>query len=395
MTALPVHPLPVHPFPARMAPDLALSRLPPMSCVEPRLVVLDPMMGSGTIPVLAALRGHAAVGLDMDPLAVMIARTWGRPMDATAFEEAARRVVQRAREAPSEPTWRDVETRDFADYWFDPAAQLGLASLASAIIKEDEDLHDALRCALSRLIITKDAGASRARDVSHSRPHRVRTKASFDPLDRFEHAARVVAHRHRQASESRPTIELLRLESGDARDVPLADGSVDVVMTSPPYLQAIDYLRGHRLSLIWFGHSTNELRELRGSVVGAERMAIVEIEDEAIIAETAGDELTSRARGILSRYIQDLSEIVEETRRVVRDDGRVIFVVAEATLFGRPVKVSRIVDLVADRAGLVLDERVVRPIKQDRRYLPPPSGGDGTLDKRMRDECCLTFSVAA
>ena len=31
------------------------------------MTVLDPMMGSGTIPVLAALQGHAAVGLDMDP----------------------------------------------------------------------------------------------------------------------------------------------------------------------------------------------------------------------------------------------------------------------------------------------------------------------------------------
>lgn len=387
--------LPVHPFPARMAPDLALSQLPPKTKAKTRMTVLDPMMGSGTIPVLAALRGHNAVGLDMDPLAVMIARVWGRPIDEAALDAAAQRVVCRARKAPREPEWPDDETRDFADYWFDPDAQVSLASLMGAIDEQHAELRDPLRCALSRLIITKDAGASRARDVSHSRPHRVRTKASFDPLDRFEHAARVVASRHRQTAETRPAAKRLRLESGDARNIPLRDGGVDVVMTSPPYLQAIDYLRGHRLSLIWFGHSISELRELRGTVVGSNRGAIVEVEDEAIMTETAGDELSSRARGILSRYIHDLSEIVEETRRVVRDDGRVIFVVAEATLRGRPVQVSRIIELVAERAGLVLEERMVRAIKQDRRYLPPPSGGEGTLDKRMRDESCLTFAVAA
>ena len=173
--------LPVHPFPARMAPDLALSRLPPKSKASSPLTVLDPMMGSGTIPVLAALRGHAAVGLDMDPLAVMIARTWGRSMDGNRLDHAARAVVRRARDSPCEATWPDHETRDFADFWFDPDAQASLASLACAIAEQDDALHDALRCALSRLIITKDAGASRARDVSHSRPHRVRTKRELRP----------------------------------------------------------------------------------------------------------------------------------------------------------------------------------------------------------------------
>ena len=72
-----------------------------------------------------------------------------------------------------------------------------------------------------------------------------------------------------------------------------------------------------------------------------------------------------------------------------------IFVVAEATLLGQRVHVSRIVELVAKRAGLVLEERMVRAIQQDRRYLPPPTGGAGTLDKRMRNESCLTFAVAA
>ena len=102
-----------------------------------------------------------------------------------------------------------------------------------------------------------------------------------------------------------------------------------------------------------------------------------------------------RGEGILSRYIQDLSDIADETRRVVRDSGRVTFVVAEATLMGRPIQVSRLVELVAQRAGLALEERTTRAIQQDRRYLPPPSAGEGTLDKRMRDECCRTFAIAA
>jgi hypothetical protein len=38
------------------------------------------MMGSGTIPVLAAMRKHEAAGFDLDPLAVLMARVWGRSL---------------------------------------------------------------------------------------------------------------------------------------------------------------------------------------------------------------------------------------------------------------------------------------------------------------------------
>src|ERR1035441_654176 len=86
--------LPVHPFPARMAPELALARLPRR--LDEGLRVLDPMMGSGTIPVLASLQGYRAVGVDSDPLAVIIARTNGRRLPAN-YVGWAGRVAERAR----------------------------------------------------------------------------------------------------------------------------------------------------------------------------------------------------------------------------------------------------------------------------------------------------------
>jgi len=43
------------------------------------------------------------------------------------------------------------------------------------------------------------------------------------------------------------------------------------VLTSPPYLNAIDYLRGHRLALVWLGHELGPLKEIRANSVGAER----------------------------------------------------------------------------------------------------------------------------
>ena len=85
----------VHPFPARMSPQLALESLPRRQ--DRPFRVLDPMMGSGTIPVLAAMRKHKAIGFDLDPLAVMIARAWGRSLVSRTFMRAAKQVARMAR----------------------------------------------------------------------------------------------------------------------------------------------------------------------------------------------------------------------------------------------------------------------------------------------------------
>jgi len=91
------------------------------------------MMGSGTIPVLAAMRKHEAVGFDSDPLAVLIARAWGRPLASREFMSAAREVVRLGREQVGEAfTHPDPATQKFIDYWFDRRTQLRLAALARA-----------------------------------------------------------------------------------------------------------------------------------------------------------------------------------------------------------------------------------------------------------------------
>jgi hypothetical protein len=375
-----------------MAPELALERLP-----KERAHVLDQMMGSGTIPVLAGIEGHVSTGFDLDPLALLIAQTWGRPLDRDGYLAAAEAVVEEAEVARvADVAIHEPETRAFVDRWFDVVAQGRLAALAAAIERQPPGLQAPLWCAFSRLIITKDRGASLARDVSHSRPHKVRDTTDFNPVSHFVGSAKEVARRHATLGTKRPTAKVLDLDRADARELPLEDDSVDMVMTSPPYLVAIDYLRGHRMSLVWMGHTLPELRELRGTVIGSERSrASADDDHEELIARVLGRNASNRAAGILRRYTFDLAGVIAETVRVLRSRGTATFVVADATLFGTPVAVSKIVDSLAEKAGLELTERVERELPADRRYLPPPTGENtGGLSRRMRHEVLLGYLAA-
>jgi len=162
-------------------------------------------------------------------------------------------------------------------------------------------------------------------------------------------------------------------------------------MTSPPYLQAIDYLRGHRLSLVWMGYSLSELRALRAETIGTERQLEEGDGYQHLVNSVARTELSGRSAGILRRYIFDIDQVFAEIYRVLKPDGQVTFVVAEATIASVPIRVSEIIRHLAGQHGFRYIGGRIRAISNSRRYLPPPTKANGMLDKRMREESCLTF----
>src|SRR5262245_51049028 len=163
----------VHPFPARMAPEIALDKIELLT--REGATVLDPMCGSGTVVRLAAERGRKSIGVDIDPLAVIITRTACHPSWATNLVERAEALADRAwRLSGKLPDWikKDEETRSFVEYWSASPQVEDLSRLARVLIQAPRK-DDPLRVAFSRMIVTKERGASLARDTSHSRPHKV------------------------------------------------------------------------------------------------------------------------------------------------------------------------------------------------------------------------------
>ena len=244
---------PVHPFPARMAPDVALAAL---NDLEAGSSVLDPLAGSGTVLRAASDRGLEAFGADLDPLAVLMSRVWTTPLAPSDLVEAAERTVSSAQrfKAPELP-WIDTDpaTIAFIDYWFAELQRAELRRLARVLADaEAGPTTDALKLALSRIIVTKDRGASLARDVSHSRPHRVALSNDYPTYEGFIRAARQIG----AALAAEPPAGNVDIRLGDTRSLSwVDDDSIDAIVTSPPYLNAIDYIRGHRLALVWLGFS--------------------------------------------------------------------------------------------------------------------------------------------
>jgi hypothetical protein len=388
-----------------MAPEIATQEL---RNLPPRSVVLDPMAGSGTVLRQASELGHTAIGFDLDPLAVMMARVWTTPGDSTSLMEVGKRIVEHARDLRMNDIYLpwiddDEETSDFARFWFARSQRSDLRRIAFVLASfgtstsrsAKASVADVFRIALSRIIVTKEKGASLARDVSHSRPHKVTESSDFEVFAAYERSVRQICHLLQTAPPRGNTTVGLN----DARKLKsLGTCSVDAVLTSPPYLNAIDYMRGHRLSLVWLGYCLKDLRNVRSTSIGAERASdrkrnlSVVTEIQTSMCEVT--KLPRRHQLMIRRYAEDVYAMTKQVARVLRPHGKAVFVVGNSCLSGTFVRNSEAVRRAAAEAGLRLARSAERELPIRRRYLPIPHTSDTSLGKRMRTETVLTFRHA-
>lgn len=349
---------------------------------------------------MAIESGIQAIGSDLDPMAVLIAGVNTTPIDAEEAMKAAMQVVREAEKLVLEDIYLpwiddDIETQKFIEFWFARKQINDLRRLMMIISYDYGGSTQAfLKVAVSRLIITKEKGASLARDTSHSRPHRVTLTNEYEVFPNFIKSAKLLASRL-PGSDAGSAI----VSRADARNLRVPDAQVDMVITSPPYLNAIDYMRGHKLALVWLGYKLADLRTVRSTSIGAERRPDNAISDEALKSLMQKmdfyEQLASKEKGMFDRYVLDMLALMKEISRVLKPKGSAVMVVGNSCLKGIFIKNTMAVTIAAELAGLHLVSENERELPANRRYLPPPSSENtSTLTNRMRTEAILTFGKA-
>lgn len=387
----------IHPFPARMAPEIALNAIPERGRKK-RLTVIDPMCGSGTVLTAAIRRGQNAIGVDIDPLAVLMSQVATAQIDTALLSHTAEEVSAAAKDRDGAAPWKDSETANFVNFWFDTPQKRDLTAITSAIdTVNDSEIRAALRVALSRIIITKAPKASLAADTSHSRPHRVLNTSDYDVLKGFSGSVRSLI----RLLDERMATGSATVQRGDSRILEgIGSATADLVVTSPPYLNALDYMRGHKLALVWFGYSISELRALRGSSIGAERAPDNELSERAkdLVAFIQSDVVDPDLLpyGTLQRFATDMVGVASAIQRVLKKRRQAILVVGNSTLRGNYIRNDVIAQKALENFDFTMHSRVERDIPATSRYMAINTRSKiSSIKNRMRSEVILTMSAAA
>jgi DNA modification methylase len=387
-----------HPFPAKFPPQLP--RLFIRELTEPGEIVLDPMMGSCTTLIEALLLQRRCIGTDIDPLTLEIGRAKLKPIDVglawTAGKKilaAAQNTYQRNSEYLRKELDRrfDEDTRDFIDYWFKKKTQLELISLVREIEStEERSLRDFFQLVFSGIIITKSGGVSLARDLAHTRPHKVERTPNSAFAEFWSRIQRVLRDNDPDLHGIEPQI----LEA-DARSLPLRDNSVDLIVTSPPYAShAIDYMRAHKFSLVWFGFPVRDLAELRRRYIGGDSTSDVDLTPLPQLSSKIVRSLSRLdvKKGIvLHRYYSEMMQIFEEMIRVLKSDHAAVVVVGSSKMRGIDVETGTCLGEIAEAVGFDLVHVGERRLDRDRRMMPTRwhTNSSNGIESRMQTEFVL------
>ena len=365
----------IHWYPAKMFHRIPAEILD--SFERGPLAVLDPFCGSGTVLLEAAMRGHRAIGADVNPLARLLSRVKTRRLDgATVCDEA----VGIAHRAATGTATTDVDR--LPGYWFLPAARHALVRTNQEIQRTSHgSRRDFLRICLSAIVRPCSLA-----DPSVPPPVRLSTKRAQRAGSRYtrdlERALAVTADTVREAFCERVQSNVQRMselqgvrgygrvrildEDAEAAATGLPSQSVDVIITSPPYCGAQKYVRSLKLEMMLLGFARRDIDATDRRTLGTERLSVrhaarrlaTPLQETDSLVKAIAERNTTRAV-MVAEYVRYLERFAAECARVLKRRGEAFVTFGRGHVAGIPVAWDGVFASLARRAGLRLEAVLV------------------------------------
>lgn len=380
-----------HTYPAMFIPQVARKLI--LAFSHPGDTVLDIFCGSGTALVESKLTGRHSIGIELNPLAVLIAKVKTTPIDPQHLTRAYQQVIDSYTAHPFIPTTFPRESN--IDFWFLPEAIGKLNAVKQAILSlRDRDLIDFFFVALSEIV-------RRASLTKHGEFKLVRDKrkvANGVDIDLFVSFCEIAWNNFIAMKEFwlDATDAQVHIIYGDStQDQGLLEESVDLILTSPPYGDSrttVAYGQFSRLPAQWLDLLPDEKKNLDSRLLGGNSQ--VDLED-AVVGKSdtlhqAIDFIASRdeqrAREVVSFY-RDLHRALERASRLLKKHRYFIVVIGNRTVKGINLKTDIIISELCETLGFTTHTILYRNIPNKRMPLEnSPTNVPGAKGKTMHKE---------
>ena len=329
-----------------------------------QLAVLDPFSGTGTTILCSAYHGHPSVGYELNPFLVWLGTAKVRKYPSKVIEDAKESLAAILEQLGSK-THCDLDPPPIhnVERWWSREQLDFLCRLMSSIQKacpHTSAKKDLLLVAFCRVMIDLSNAAFNHQSMSFKNMQANRHPELFtlepDYGTRFAAEASKVIH----SAESNPCgkAEIL---AGDSRELRGVSGrKFDLLITSPPYPNRMSYIRELRPYMYWL-HYLREAREAGEldwqAIGGTWGIATSRLNDwkptlgvfrpayfRGMIEEIAmGD---GKNRELLSRYVakyfEDMWLHFCQVHKLMREGGRIHYVIGNSVFYGTIVPVERI-----------------------------------------------------
>lgn len=278
-------------------------------------VILDPFVGSGTTVFEAARKGLTCYGTEINPSAIEMAKTIHFAKLTTAERKEIFHTAVSLAEQYIKPFIWDLFSYQHQEKSFFEEADESLEKLFGSLIQETQ----------SNLFVSNLLVNAVIRYMTYPTS---RTKTDF--LRALQEHIKIV----QSIPFSNHECKVLH---ADARTIPLSNESIDIVITSPPYINVFNYHQNNRSAMELMGW---DILDIAKSEIGANRK--------------------HRQNRFLTviQYALDMFDVLKELRRLLRPQGRAIIVVGrESTIRGLNFRNGALVAALAHGSSIFELER--------------------------------------
>ena len=359
---------------------------------------LEPFCGSGTTPVELQNHGVKCYSFEVSPFMHLLSTVkLGRKYNVDTFAHYVKAVTKKL--SHTSRNIRKIETLPFGDTivkreqskkWnFHDTAIDGILDIRHAIrmIVDNDDYKNLFTIALASIIVQASNMFRNGKCLSYKKGWETRIFSRKEIHNFFlDKLNSIFAEDIRIISKENPTVynsEICHL--GDVRKYiqHVPDGEIDLIITSPPYLNSRDYTDIYMLELkvLQLINSHEELRALRKNTLRShvqvpyERITPI---DNGRLKECLSEMSNNTCKtwnsdiiNMICAYFEDMQSLFSAFSKKMRKGGVIYFNVANSAYYGVEVPVDYIIADIAESCGFR-----VREIRKARDLKTSPQQSD-------------------
>ncbi|MEW6095531.1 MAG: hypothetical protein AB1567_03255, partial [bacterium] len=252
------------------------------------------------------------------------------------------------------------------DYWFDEKNKAKLGKILKAIYEEDDEvIRDFLLIAFSHILKSCSIWLQ-----GSTKPTRDFKKKPANPYEVFKIHLRKMQRGNNDFYQVVPQKvrenlkEHLNIKAQDAKRQPVNDNSVDLIVSSSPYVTSYEYADLHQLSTIWLDFADN-LTDYKKEFIGSAYKNSNNKELKSTIAQEIVNKMLQKNKKMakeVETFFIDMQEVFDESYRILKKGGRCCYVIGDTTLKGVEILNAEVFADSLQYSGFIIDRIIKREI---------------------------------
>ena len=363
-----------HRYPAKFIPQL-VERLMDTYITNESASVNDPFMGCGTTVVSAISRGFHASGTDINKVAHLITGTKATAIRPDYLEGKVKQFLSRIWQpnyAPGFFTRNQIQPHipethlERINYWFTEEVRDELGKILALILDEsDPFVQSFLLVAFSHVLKTCSTW-----NQGMTKPVRDLKKRPTPPYDAIKrHLLKMLKGNAQFYDVVPPQVKdnpdnYLSVQDCSAEVQPVPDNSIDLIVSSSPYVTSYEYADLHQLSTLWLDLA-DDLKEYKKEFIGTSYKQYEGKPLPSQIASNIVDEMLPKSRKKakeIEAFFIDMQEVFNKSFRILKPGGRCCYVIGNTKLRGVEILNAEAFAESLQYSGFKLDRLIKREI---------------------------------